>query len=166
MGTIIQGLLIPFIGTTAGAAMVFLLRNEISPKLQKILTGFAAGVMVAASFWSLLSPALEESSAMGKLSFIPASIGFLVGVGLLLLIDKITPHMHMDRVEEGPKTGLKRTTKLILAVTIHNIPEGMAVGVMEQAISLRRQPLLLHLALPFKTFLREPLSPCHLVLRE
>jgi hypothetical protein len=107
MGTIIQGLLIPFIGTTAGAAMVFLLRNEISPKLQKILTGFAAGVMVAASFWSLLSPALEESSAMGKLSFIPASIGFLVGVGLLLLIDKITPHMHMDRVEEGPKTGLK-----------------------------------------------------------
>lgn len=130
MGTIIQGLLIPFIGTTAGAAMVFLLRNEISPKLQKVLTGFAAGVMVAASFWSLLSPALEESSAMGKLSFIPASIGFLVGVGLLLLIDKITPHMHMDRVEEGPKTGLKRTTKLILAVTIHNIPEGMAVGVV------------------------------------
>lgn len=107
MGTIIQGLLIPFIGTTAGAPMVFLLRNEISPKLQKVLTGFAAGVMVAASFWSLLSPALEESSAMGKLSFIPASIGFLVGVGLLLLIDKITPHMHMDRVEEGPKTGLK-----------------------------------------------------------
>ncbi|WP_276707498.1 ZIP family metal transporter [Eubacterium pyruvativorans] len=130
MPTIIQGLLIPFIGTTAGAAMVFLLKNEIRPGIQKILTGFAAGVMVAASFWSLLAPALEEAAKMGRLSFLPAAIGFLAGILLLLLFDEVTPHMHMDRVEEGPRSGMKRTTKLILAVTIHNVPEGMAVGVV------------------------------------
>lgn len=130
MPTIVQGLLIPFIGTTAGAAMVFLLKNEIRPRIQKFLTGFAAGVMVAASFWSLLAPALEASEKMGRLSFLPAAVGFLAGILILLLFDEITPHMHMDRVEEGPKSGMKRTTKLILAVTIHNIPEGMAVGVV------------------------------------
>lgn len=130
MPTIIQGLLIPFVGTTAGAAMVFLLKNEIRPGIQKILTGFAAGVMVAASFWSLLAPALEEAAKMGRLSFLPAAIGFLAGILLLLLFDDVTPHMHMDRVEEGPRSGMKRTTKLILAVTIHNVPEGMAVGVV------------------------------------
>lgn len=130
MPTIIQGLLIPFIGTTAGAAMVFLLKNEIRLGIQKILTGFAAGVMVAASFWSLLAPALEEAAKMGRLSFLPAAIGFLAGILLLLLFDEVTPHMHMDRVEEGPRSGMKRTTKLILAVTIHNVPEGMAVGVV------------------------------------
>ena len=130
MPTIIQGLLIPFIGTSAGAAMVFLLKNEIRPGIQKILTGFAAGVMVAASVWSLLAPALEEAAKMGRLSFLPAAIGFLAGILLLLLFDKVTPHMHMDRVEEGPRSGMKRTTKLILAVTIHNVPEGMAVGVV------------------------------------
>ena len=130
MPTIIQGLLIPFIGTTAGAAMVFLLKNEIRPGIQKILTGFAAGVMVAASFWSLLAPALEEAAKMCRFSFLPAAIGFLAGILLLLLFDEVTPHMHMDRVEEGPRSGMKRTTKLILAVTIHNVPEGMAVGVV------------------------------------
>ena len=130
MPTIIQGLLIPFIGTTAGAAMVFLLKNEIRPGIQKILTGFAAGVMVAASFWSLLAPALEEAAKMGRFSFLPAAIGFLAGILLLLLFDEVTPHMHMDRVEEGPRSGMKRTTKLILAVTIHNVPEGLAVGVV------------------------------------
>ena len=130
MPTIIQGLLIPFIGTTAGAAMVFLLKNEIRPGIQKILTGFAAGVMVAASFWSLLAPALEEAAKMGRFSFLPAAIGCLAGILLLLLFDEVTPHMHMDRVEEGPRSGMKRTTKLILAVTIHNVPEGMAVGVV------------------------------------
>ena len=130
MPTIIQGLLIPFIGTTAGAAMVFLLKNEIRPGIQKILTGFAAGVMVAASFWSLLAPALEEAAKMGRFSFLPAAIGFLAGILLLLLFVEVTPHMHMDRVEEGPRSGMKRTTKLILAVTIHNVPEGMAVGVV------------------------------------
>ena len=127
---VILGILIPFIGTSLGAAMVFVLKKSISDNLQKILTGFAAGVMVAASFWSLLQPALESSEHMGTLSFLPAAVGFLVGVGFLLLLDEITPHMHFNNQDEGPKSGLKRTTKLILAVTLHNIPEGMAVGVV------------------------------------
>ncbi len=126
----IEGILIPFLGTALGAAMVFCLKKQISEQLRKILTGFAAGVMVAASFWSLLQPALESSSALGKLSFLPAAAGFLSGVGFLLLLDIITPHIHMDRQAEGPESALKRTTKLILAVTLHNIPEGMAVGVV------------------------------------
>ena len=128
--TVLLGILIPFAGTSLGAAMVFALRKSISESLQKILTGFAAGVMVAASFWSLLQPALENSEHMGSLAFLPAAVGFLVGVGFLLLLDILTPHMHMDQQDEGPKSGLKRTTKLILAVTLHNIPEGMAVGVV------------------------------------
>ncbi|MBQ8162636.1 MAG: ZIP family metal transporter [Clostridia bacterium] len=110
--------------------MVFILRKSISATLQKLLTGFAAGVMVAASFWSLLQPALESSEYMGRLSFVPAAAGFLIGIFFLLLLDVVTPHMHMDAQMEGPKSGLKRTTKLILAVTLHNIPEGMAVGVV------------------------------------
>ena len=126
----ISGILIPFLGTSLGAAMVFVLKKSISDSLQKILTGFAAGVMVAASFWSLLEPALESSAVMGTLSFLPAAAGFLAGVGFLLLLDVITPHTHFNNESEGPKTGLKRTTKLILAVTLHNIPEGMAVGVV------------------------------------
>lgn len=124
------GIMIPFIGTSLGAGMVFFLKNQISENVQKVLTGFAAGVMVAASFWSLLQPALDSSESMGKLSFIPAAVGFMIGIGFLLLLDEITPHMHMDHQDEGPKSNLKRTTKLILAVTLHNIPEGMAVGVV------------------------------------
>ena len=127
---IVIGILIPFVGTSLGSAMVFFLKNAVSQKLQRILTGFAAGVMVAASFWSLLQPALESSEGMGKLSFIPAAVGFLIGIGFLLMLDVITPHMHMNQEGEGPKSSLKRTTKLILAVTLHNIPEGMAVGVV------------------------------------
>ena len=127
---ILTGVLIPFFGTSLGAAMVFFLKDSISNTMQRILTGFAAGVMVAASFWSLLQPALEESAHMGRLSFLPAAAGFLIGMGFLLLLDEVTPHMHMTKEEEGPVTSLKRTTKLILAVTLHNIPEGMAVGVV------------------------------------
>ena len=127
---IAPGILLPFLGTSLGAAMVFVLKGQISPTVQKLLTGFAAGVMVAASFWSLLQPALESSAHMGSLSFVPAAVGFMVGIGFLLLLDEVTPHTHMDLQDEGPKTGLRRTTELILAVTLHNIPEGMAVGVV------------------------------------
>lgn len=127
---IFQGIMIPFIGTSVGAAMVFLLKKRISEMLQRILTGFAAGVMVAASFWSLLEPALEDSKDMGRLAFIPAAVGFMIGMGFLLLLDVAVPHMHTDNSVEGPQSGLKKTTKLILAVTLHNIPEGMAVGVV------------------------------------
>ncbi|MCR5089823.1 MAG: ZIP family metal transporter [Oscillospiraceae bacterium] len=129
-GEVIMGLFIPFAGTGLGAAMVFFLKKQISFGFQKILTGFAAGVMVAASFWSLLQPALESSKGMGRMAFLPAAIGFLIGIGFLLLLDMLTPHMHMDRQEEGPESKLRHTTKLILAVTLHNIPEGMAVGVV------------------------------------
>ena len=124
------GVLIPFVGTSLGAAMVFVLKNNISEQLQKVLTGFAAGVMVAASFWSLLSPAIDSSSAYGKFAFLPAAVGFLIGTGFLLFLDMVTPHMHMNKEQEGPVSKFKRTTKLILAVTLHNIPEGMAVGVV------------------------------------
>ena len=125
-----EGILIPFLGTSLGAAMVFFLKKELSSGIQKALTGFAAGVMVAASFWSLLQPALDSSANMGSLAFLPAAVGFLAGIGFLLLLDIVIPHMHMDQQNEGPQSGLKRTTKLILAVTLHNIPEGMAVGVV------------------------------------
>ncbi len=124
------GILLPFLGTSLGSAMVFILQDKISETLQRMLTGFAAGVMVAASFWSLLAPAIESSAGMGKLSFIPAAAGFLIGIGFLLLLDTVTPHMHLDEQVEGPKSAMRRTTKLILAVTLHNIPEGMAVGVV------------------------------------
>ena len=126
----VGGILLPFLGTSLGAAMVFFLKDSISRKLQRILTGFAAGVMVAASFWSLLQPALDGSEHLGKLSFVPAAVGFLIGIGFLLLLDETTPHMHLDNAEEGPSSNLSRTSKLILAVTLHNIPEGMAVGVV------------------------------------
>ena len=125
-----MGILLPFLGTSLGAAMVFVLKDRISDSIQRMLTGFAAGVMVAASFWSLLQPALEGAERLGGLSFIPAAVGFLIGIGFLLALDNLTPHMHMDEQSEGPRSSLKRTTKLILAVTLHNIPEGMAVGVV------------------------------------
>lgn len=125
------GLMIPFIGTTAGAACVFFLKNEIKPLVQKCLLGFASGVMVAASVWSLLIPSMDMASGMGKLAFIPAAVGLMLGVAFLLLMDRIIPHLHLGTdVSEGPKTALKKTTMLVLAVTLHNIPEGMAVGVV------------------------------------
>ena len=121
---------IPFAGTVLGASMVYFLKNQISDRIQKVLSGFAAGVMVAASIWSLLLPALAQNEARGALACVPVAVGFLVGIGFLLLLDVVTPHMHMDSQAEGPRRGLKRTTQLILAVTLHNIPEGMAVGVV------------------------------------
>ena len=128
---IILSLLIPFIGTCLGAACVFLSRRELSPRTQKALTGFASGVMAAASVWSLLLPAMEISEPMGKLAFLPAVIGFWIGTLFLLLLDQIIPHLHMDAEQaEGLPSRLSRTTMMVLAVTLHNIPEGMAVGVM------------------------------------
>lgn len=128
--TTIEGILIPFLGTSLGAACVFFLKNEMSSRVEKALTGFAAGIMVSASFFSLILPAIEQSEDMGKLAFIPSVVGFLVGMLFLLVLDIIIPHMHLDNSEEGPRSGLKRTTKLMLAITLHNIPEGMAVGVV------------------------------------
>lgn len=133
---IFKGILIPFIGTTLGAACVLFLKRNINYTIQRALTGFAAGVMVAASVWSLLIPSIEKSSAMGKLSFIPASVGFLFGIFFLLILDKIIPHLHMNSDKpEGKKSSLKKTTMLVLAVTLHNIPEGMAVGVVYAGLS-------------------------------
>lgn len=125
------GLMIPFAGTALGAALVLFMKNDLSDSIKRALMGFASGVMVAASIWSLIIPALEESSGKGKLSFIPAAIGFLIGIFFLLILDNIIPHLHIgSSVAEGPKSKLKRTTMLVLAVTLHNIPEGMAVGVI------------------------------------
>lgn len=129
---LVIGLLIPFLGTTLGAACVFFMRKSLSDLVQRSLTGFAAGVMVAASIWSLLIPALEQAEeALGKWSFIPAVCGFWLGVLFLLLLDHVIPHLHQRSEEaEGPKSHLQRTTMMVLAVTLHNIPEGMAVGVV------------------------------------
>ena len=125
------GILIPFLGTTLGASCVFFMKKSLGNLVQRSLAGFAAGVMVAASIWSLLIPAIEQSEDMGKLSFLPAFIGFWVGVLFLLLLDRLIPHLHVGSEQaEGPKSKLGRTTMMVLAVTLHNIPEGMAVGVV------------------------------------
>lgn len=125
------GILIPFIGTSLGAALVIFMNNEIDKRVEKILLGFASGVMIAASIWSLLIPAIDMSQDKGKFSFVPAAIGFLLGIFFLLLLDSITPHLHLNSNEpEGKHSNLKRTTMLMLAVTLHNIPEGMAIGVV------------------------------------
>lgn len=132
MTGIILGLLIPFIGTTLGSAFVFFMKREMSWRLQKFLLGFASGVMVAASVWSLIIPSIEMCADMGRWSVMPSAVGFAVGVAFLLLLDDITPHLHLEKsaVPEGPRTHLSRTTMISLAVTIHNLPEGMAVGVV------------------------------------
>lgn len=129
MEDVFWGLMIPLLGTTLGAACVFFMRGRLHRSVQRGLTGFASGVMVAASFFSLILPALEQSAPMGRWAFLPAVIGFGVGVAFLLLLDHIIPHLHMNaETAEGPRSHLKKTTMLILAVTLHNIPEGMAVG--------------------------------------
>ena len=134
MKTIILGLLIPFIGTAAGSACVFFLKKDLRASIQRALTGFAAGVMVAASIWSLIVPAIEQSEDKGRLAFLPAFIGIWLGVLFLLILDNVIPHLHhsIEREDqaEGPRSKLSRTIMLVLAVTLHNIPEGMAVGVV------------------------------------
>lgn len=128
---VFQGLMIPFLGTALGSACVLFMKNRMNPMLQRALTGFAAGVMVAASIWSLLIPAMEQSETMGKWSFIPAVAGFWLGILFLLVLDRIVPHLHMNSNKaEGPESSLQKTTMLVLAVTLHNLPEGMAVGVV------------------------------------
>ena len=125
------GILIPFLGTSLGAGCVFFLKNSLRDGIQRALTGFAAGVMVAASIWSLLIPAMEQAADLGRLAFFPAAVGFWLGVLFLLLLDHLIPHLHQNSLQpEGPKSQLQRTTMMVLAVTLHNIPEGMAVGVV------------------------------------
>ena len=128
---VMRGILLPFLGTTFGAGCVFFMRNGLRPMVQRALTGFAAGVMVAASVWSLLVPAMEQAAELGRWTFLPAVIGFWLGILFLLALDRTIPHLHQNSSQpEGPHTRLKRTTMLVLAVTLHNIPEGMAVGVV------------------------------------
>ncbi len=129
--TLVIGLLIPLLGTMLGSAFVFLMKDEMSSRVQKSLLGFASGVMVAASVWSLLIPAMAMEADSGKWSVVPASVGFLLGIGFLLALDELTPHLHVGSdTPEGPRSRLSRTAMLTLAVTIHNLPEGMAVGVV------------------------------------
>lgn len=161
------GILIPFLGTSLGAACVFFMKKTLSDTVQRALTGFAAGVMVAASVWSLLIPAIEQSVGMGKFAFVPAVVGFYVGMLFLLLLDHVIPHLHQNSSEaEGPKSQMARTTMMVLAVTLHNIPEGMAVGlafalagvqgglaaaaVLALGIGVQNLPEGLAVALPFR----------------
>ena len=126
---VFTGLMIPFLGTTLGAACVFFMKKELNPFVQKAFLGFAAGVMVAASVWSLLIPAMDMNAKMGRLAFVPAAAGFLFGIFFLLILDRSVPHLHLGSEEnEGPKCELKKTTMLVLAVTLHNIPEGLSAG--------------------------------------
>lgn len=121
---LISGLLIPFAGTTLGAAMVFFMRNKMNKIIEKLLLGFASGVMIAASIWSLILPAIEMSEEQGKIAWVPTTIGFLFGIVFLLVLDSLIPHLHLhDEKPEGVKANLKKTTMLVLAVTLHNIPE-------------------------------------------
>ena len=125
------GILIPVLGTSLGAGCVFFLKNSLRDGIQRALTGFAAGVMVAASVWSLLIPAMEQAADLGRLAFFPAAVGFWLGILFLLLLDHLIPHLHQNSLQaEGPKSQLQRTTMMVLAVTLHNVPEGMAVGVV------------------------------------
>ena len=127
---IFSGLMIPFLGTTLGAGTVFFMKGSMNQKLEKMLLGFAAGVMIAASVWSLLIPSIEMTEQAGGIAWIPACVGFLLGMIFLLLLDSVIPHLHLDSDKpEGPKTKLGKSAMLVLAVTLHNIPEGMAVGV-------------------------------------
>ena len=128
---ILMGTMIPFAGTALGSAGVFFMKKGLGEKVQKALAGFASGVMVAASIWSLIIPAMEQSEGLGRMSFLPSCVGFWLGIVFLLILDSVIPHLHLNAEKaEGPKARLKRTTLMVLAVTLHNIPEGMAVGVV------------------------------------
>ena len=128
---VLTGILIPFVGTSLGAGCVFFMKKQFGEKVQKCLTGFAGGVMVAASVWSLIIPAMEQTESLGKLSFLPACAGFWLGILFLLLLDSLIPHLHLNAEKaEGVNSKLKKTTMMVLAVTLHNLPEGMAVGVV------------------------------------
>lgn len=128
---VIIGIMIPFAGTILGSGMVFLLKDAINALLQKALLGFASGVMIAASVWSLIIPAVEMAEEQGQIPWLPAAVGFLLGILFLLVLDSIMPHLHLDKEQpEGIKANFKKSTMLVLAVTLHNIPEGMAVGVV------------------------------------
>lgn len=130
MDSLIVGILLPFLGTALGSACVFMMRRGMAPRVQKGLTGFAAGVMVAASVWSLLIPSMEMTGKEGLASMIPALVGFMVGILFLLFLDEVVPHQHIESSQsEGPRSHMSRTSKLVFAVTLHNIPEGMAIGV-------------------------------------
>ena len=132
--SIFIGLIVPFMGTALGSACVFLMKNKMSRQVELSLTGFASGVMVAASIWSLLVPAMDQTQAMGRLAFVPAFFGFWAGILFLLFLDSVIPHLHMNTDKaEGPRSKLARMTMMVLAVTLHNIPEGMAVGVVYAA---------------------------------
>ena len=125
------GLLLPFLGTSLGAGCVLFMRSDLRPEFRRMLTGFAAGVMVAAAIWSLLIPAMEQAEELQQWAFMPAVLGFWLGIAFLLILDRLIPHLHQDSDEpEGPKSSLPKTAMLVLAVTLHNIPEGMAVGVV------------------------------------
>ena len=131
MSTILIGITIPFVGTILGSFLVFFIKNNVNERLEKVLLGFAAGVMIAASIWSLITPSINMSESLGKLSFLPAAIGFLLGIFFMLILDSVIPHLHVNSEEpEGLKSKLKKATMLVFAVTLHNIPEGMAVGVV------------------------------------
>ena len=131
MSEVVRGIMIPFIGTSLGSALVYCMRRDIPRALQRALTGFAAGVMVAASVWSLLIPAIGQASALGAWAFAPAAGGFWLGILFLLLLDRTVPHLHMNAEHaEGTPAALSRNAMMLLAVTIHNVPEGMAVGVV------------------------------------
>ena len=130
---LVTGLAIPFLGTTLGSAMVFLMKNKMNSKVEKLLLGFASGVMLAASIWSLIIPSIDMASEQGKVAWIPAAVGFILGIAFLLVLDSVIPHLHLNNDKtEGIKAKLKKTTMMVFAVTLHNIPEGMAVGVTIQ----------------------------------
>ena len=127
---LVTGLAIPFLGTTLGSAMVFFMKNKMNSKVEKLLLGFASGVMIAASIWSLIIPSIDMASEQGKVAWIPAAVGFILGIAFLLVLDSVIPHLHLNNDKpEGIKAKLKKTTMMVFAVTLHNIPEGMAVGV-------------------------------------